>query len=195
MNPVILPNVDGFISCLEEYKFLEVFNNCDTYLWSNFPINYTKDIDIMFIGEPSEELGEKIVDFKSFAMTNFDLQIDEQVYRDTRVFRYIEEYKRLGEMNFPNLDKFKLTEFKEKTPVKYNKYFYKYILKGLTDKYRFRVGKTNLHYPILIEDFIKLVFNIKNPDIYNTTQCKTFDKFRQLESEWITHQGKPSYLI
>ena len=50
MNTVILPNVDKFISCLEEYKFLEVFNNCDTYLWSNFPINYTKDIDIMFIG-------------------------------------------------------------------------------------------------------------------------------------------------
>jgi hypothetical protein len=183
----MLPTVDRFISCLEEYKFLEVFNNCDAYLWSNFPYNHTWDIDIMFIGEPSEELGEKIVNFKSFAMAQFDLQIDQQVHRDTQVFRYIEEFMRLGTMKFPNLERFKMSEFKEKNPVKYNKYFYKYILTDMNAKTQFRVGKTNLHYPILIEDFIKLVFNIKNPDIYNTKQCKTFNEYRKLDEEWKDH--------
>ena len=96
----MLPNIDKFILCLEEYKFLEVFNKWETYLWGNFPYNYTWDIDIMFIGEPSEELGKKIIDFQKYTMDKYEMKIDEQVFEDTKVFRHIEEYERLGSMQF-----------------------------------------------------------------------------------------------
>ena len=45
------PKIDTFIKCLKDYNFLTVFNKWETYLWSNFPYNYTWDIDIIFIGE------------------------------------------------------------------------------------------------------------------------------------------------
>ena len=96
------PNIDKFILCLEKYNFLQVFNKWETYLWSNFPYNYTWDVDIMFIGEPTEELGEKIIDFKEFCKIESEIKIDEQVFEDTKVFSHIEEYNRTGDMDLFN---------------------------------------------------------------------------------------------
>ena len=185
----MLPNIDKFILCLEEYNFLKVFDKWETYLWSNFPFNYTWDIDVIFIGEPSEELGEKIFDFQKFVENKYDMKIDEQVFTDTKVFGHIEEYNRTGDMDLSNIIKYKTKEvnspriYKNK-PTKINSYFWKFELIGVNEKYKFRAGKANLHYPILIEDFIKLVFNVKNQDIYNTTNDSTFDKYNKLYREF-----------
>ena len=37
---------------------------------------------------------------------------------------------------------------------------------------------------ILIKDFIKLVFNIKNQDIYNTVNDSSYEKYDELRHEW-----------
>jgi len=182
---MIHPNIDKFILCLEEYKFLEVFNNWETYLWSNFPYNYTRDIDIMFIGEPTEELGEKIIDFQKYVMDKTEIKIDEQVFEDTKVFKHIEDYNRTGDMNFDgSIVKYKTKIHNHRGPEKFNKYFWKYTLTSMNEKNKFRAGKANLHYPILIEDFIKLVFNIKNQDIYNTVNDSSYEKYNELRHEW-----------
>jgi len=183
------PNIDKFIICLEEYKFLEVFNNWETYLWSNFPYNYTRDIDIMFIGEPTEELGEKIIDFQKYVMDKTEIKIDEQVFEDTKVFAHIEEYNRTGDMDLSNIVKYKTKKVNspriyKSEPEQINEYFWKFKLIGVNEKYKFRAGKANLHYPILIEDFIKLVFNIKNQDIYNTVNDSSYEKYNKLRHEW-----------
>ena len=173
---------------MEEYNFLKVFNKWETYLWSNFPYNHTWDIDMIFIGEPTEELGEKIIDFQKYVKDKAEMKIDEQVFEDTKVFSHIEEYGRLGEMQFDgSIIKYKTVKQEHRNPVYYNKHFWKYNLTSMNEKNKFKVGKANLHYPILIEDFIQLVFNIKNPDIYNTKQCKTFDEYRKLDKEWKDH--------
>ena len=181
----MLPNIDKFILCLEEYDFLNVFNKWETYLWSNFPINYTRDIDIIFIGEPTEELGEKIIDFQQWVRDKYEMKIDEQVFENTKVFRHIEEYGRLGYMDFDgSIVKYKTKIHNHRGPEKFNKYFWKYTLTSMNEKNKFKVGKANLHYPILIEDFIKLVFNIKNPDIYNTVNDSSYEKYDKLRNEW-----------
>ena len=173
---------------MEEYNFLKVFNKWETYLWSNFPYNHTWDIDMIFIGEPTEELGEKIIDFQKYVTDKAEMKIDEQVFEDTKVFSHIEEYGRLGEMQFDgSIIKYKTVKQEHRNPVYHNKHFWKYNLTSMNEKNKFKVGKANLHYPILIEDFIQLVFNIKNPDIYNTKQCKTFDEYRKLDKEWKDH--------
>jgi len=182
------PNIDTFIECLEEYNFLEVFNKWETYLWSNFPYNYTWDIDIIFIGEPTEELGEKIIDFQKYVKDKYDMKIDEQVFKDTKVFAHIEEYNRTGDMDLSKIIKYKTKEVNspriyKAEPKKINKYFWKFELLSANEKYKFRAGRLNLHYPILIEDFIKLVFNIKNPDIYNTKEDASYEKYHKLLME------------
>ena len=182
------PNIDTFIECLNEYNFLKVFDKWETYLWSNFPYNFTRDIDIIFIGEPSEELGEKILDFQKYARTKDDMKIDEQVFRDTKVFSYIPEMNK-GDVDMKNVFKYKTKEINSPriyrdTPKKINKYFWEFNLLGLNEKCKFRQGKTNIHYPMLIEDFMKLHFNIKNPGIYNTVEDKTHEKFTELKLQF-----------
>jgi hypothetical protein len=187
----VLPNIDKFILCLEEYKFLEVFNKWETYLWSNFPYNYTWDIDIMFIGEPSEELGKKIIDFQKYTMDKYEMKIDEQVFEDTKVFRHIEEYERLGSMQFDgSIVKYKTKKYDHREPIYHNKYFWKYILNSMNEKNKFKVGKANLHYPILIEDFIKLVFNIKNQHIYNTKEDSSYEKYDRIYRDFKKHVNR-----
>ena len=177
----MLPNIDNFILCLKEYKFLEVFDKWETYLWSNFPFNYTWDIDVIFIGEPSEELGKKIFDFQKYVQDKYDMKIDEQVFENTQVFKHIVNYNNTGDMLFDgSISKFKTVKHEHRNPIYYNKYFWKYILKDTSVKNKFKAGKANMHYPILIEDFIKLVFNIKNQDIYNTREDETYYKYDKL---------------
>ena len=187
----MLPNIDKFILCLEEYKFLDVFNKWETYLWSNFPYNYTWDIDIMFIGEPTEELGEKIIDFRKYVMDKTEMKIDEQVFEDTKVFKHIEDYNRTGDMNFDSsIVKYKTKMHNHRGPEKFNKHFWKYTLTSMNEKNKFNVGKTNLHYPILIEDFIKLVFNIKNQAIYNSTNDSSYEKYDNIYWEFKKHVNR-----
>jgi len=180
----MLPNVDKFILCLEEYKFLEVFDKWETYLWSNFPYNYTWDIDIMFIGKPSEELGEKILDFKDYVYNKTEMTIDEQVFKDTKVFSFIPQMN-ISDVDMRGIKKYKLKKVNspriyEKEPEKINKYFWEFSLLGLNEKCKFKHGLANIHYPILIEDFIKLVFNIKNQDIYNTRKDSSYEKYDKI---------------
>ena len=182
------PKIDTFIECLKEYDFLTVFDKWETYLWSNFPYNCTWDIDIVFIGDPSEELGEKIIDFQKYVKTKTNMKIDEQVFKDTKVFSYIPEMNK-GDIEFKNVFKYKTKELNSPRiyrdePKKVNKYFWEFSLLGLNEKCKFRHGKTNIHYPILIEDFMKLHFNIKNPSIYNTIKDITHKKFCKLNSEF-----------
>ena len=187
----MLPNIDKFILCLEEYNFLEVFNKWETYLWSNFPYNYTWDIDMMFIGEPTEELGEKIIDFQKYVKDKTEMKIDEQVFEDTKVFSHIEEYGRLGEMQFDgSIVKYKTKMHSHRGPEKFNKHFWKYNLTSMSEKNKFKVGKANLHYPILIEDFIKLVFNVKNQDIYNSINDSSYQKYENIYREFRKHVNR-----
>jgi len=191
----VLPNIDKFILCLEEYNFLQAFDKWETYLWSNFPYNFTWDVDIMFIGEPSEELGEKIINFKNYVYDNYGMVIDEQVFEDTKVFSHIEEYNRTGDMDLSNIVKYKTEKINspriyKSEPKKINKYFWKFDLIGVNEKYKFRAGKANLHYPILMEDFIKLVFNIKNQDIYNTKEDSSYEKYDKLYRDFRKHVNR-----
>ena len=186
-SSVRTPIIDDFIDCLENYNFLEIFKNHEIYLWSNFPYNFTWDVDLVFIGNPTEELGKKILDFKTYAKNTYDISIDEQVFENTKVFKHIEDYNRTGDHCFDGtLLQYKLKENfrRNPEPVKINKYFWKFVLKETGDKMKYRYGKTNIHYPIEIKDFIQLVFNIKNQHIYNTLECKTFKKYRKLDQEF-----------
>ena len=190
----MLPNIDKFILCLEEYNFLEVFDEWETYLWSNFPYNYTWDIDIMFIGEPSEELGEKILDFKDYVYNTTEMAIDEQVFKDTKVFSFIPQMN-ISDVDMRGIKKYKTKKINspriyEKEPEKINKYFWEFSLLGLNEKCKFRAGKANIHYPILIEDFIKLVFNIKNQDIYNTREDSSYEKYDKLYKDFRKHVNR-----
>lgn len=182
-----LAPIPTFIDTLERYDFVEKFNDVEVYIWSNFPINPTGDIDLMFIGEPTEDLGKRIQEFQSFAIKQNCLRIDEQVFKDTRVFRHIEEYNRLGDIEFDNIVKYKMCEVNStyKTPpVKINDYFWKFELVGINAKNKSRVGKLNLHYPILIQDFIQLVFNIQNPEIYNTPKDVNMNWMMDMRKEF-----------
>ena len=182
------PKIDTFIKCLKDYNFLTIFDKWETYLWSNFPYNYTWDIDIIFIGEPSEELGEKIIDFQKYVKTRTNMKIDEQVFKDTKVFSYIPEMNK-GDVDLKNIFKYKTKELNSPRiyrdePKKINKYFWEFNLLGLNEKCKFRHSKANIHYPILIEDFIKLVFNIKNSDIYNTDKDISYEKYKKLNRQF-----------
>ena len=184
----MLPKIDIFIECLKDYNFLTVFDKWETYLWSNFPINSTGDIDITFIGEPSEELAEKILDFQKYVKETYEMKIDEQVFENTDVFSYIPQMN-ISDFEFNNIFKYKINTHlgprKYKSdPIKINKYFWKYELSGMGEKNKFRLGKLNIHYPILIKDFLQLYFNIKNPHIYNTIEDNTFNKMKKLRREY-----------
>ena len=190
----MLPNIDKFILCLEEYKFQKVFDKWETYLWSNFPYNYTWDIDIMFIGEPSEELGEKILDFKNYVYNETEMTVDEQVFKDTKVFSFIPQMN-ISDVDMRGIKKYKLKKVNspriyEKEPEKINKYFWEFSLLGLNEKCKFKHGLANIHYPILIEDFIKLVFNIKNQDIYNTREDSSYEKYDRIYRDFKKHVNR-----
>ena len=137
----------------------------------------------------SKNLLEKIIDFQKYVMDKTEIKIDEQVFEDTKVFAHIEEYNRTGDMDLSNIVKYKTKKVNspriyKSEPEQINEYFWKFKLIGVNEKYKFRAGKANLHYPILIEDFIKLVFNIKNQDIYNTVNDSSYEKYNKLRHEW-----------
>lgn len=169
------PNIDDFLECLQDYDFLSVFDKCETYLWSNFPFNPTNDIDIVFIGKLTKDLEYKIADFKRYAWENYTIKIDECIMEDTKLFAHIEEYNRTGEMSHSNIIKHRLDkEYK----------LIKQISTGVNNKYKWRFGKLHLRYPILIADFLNLVFNIRNSDIYNTPKDKRFAEFNKLRIDY-----------
>ena len=60
----------------------------------------------------------------------------------------------------------------------------KFKLLDANEKYKFRVGKLNLHYPIDIQDFINLVWNIRNSDLYNTYNDPRKEEFRILRKDF-----------
>ena len=60
----------------------------------------------------------------------------------------------------------------------------------MNEKNKFKVGKANLHYPILIEDFIKLVFNIKNQHIYNTKEDSSYEKYDRIYRDFKKHVNR-----
>ena len=116
------------------------------------------------------------------------MKIDEQVFKDTKVFSYIPEMNK-GDVDMKDVFKYKTKELNSPriyrdTPKKINKYFWEFNLLGLNEKCKFRHGKANIHYPILIEDFMKLYFNIKNPYIYNTDRDVSFEKYRTLNRQF-----------
>jgi hypothetical protein len=116
------------------------------------------------------------------------MKIDDQVFEDTKVFRHIENYNRTGDMQFDGtVLKYKTVKQDHRKPIYHNQYLWKYVLSDTSVKNKFRVGKTNMHYPILIEDFVKLVFNIQNQHIYNTEKDLTLDKYRNLYRDFRKH--------
>jgi len=178
------PNIDDFLECLHDYDFINVFDKWETYLWSNFPFNPTKDVDIMFIGELTKELEHKIVSFRKYAKDNYNMKIDECILKDTKLFAHIEEYNRTGEMSHSNIIKHRLDQDNK---------LIKQISTGVNDKYKWRYGKLHLRYPILIKDFINLVYNIRNSDIYNTPKDKRSNKFNELRIDYRRSKNNYEY--
>lgn len=170
-------SIDRFIECVEEFKFFDKFKE-PTYMWGNFGYHCTGDIDLVFIGEPTEELAKKLIDFKLFAKERGCLKLDCCVCENTKLFSYIPEMNENYDVKFVDTIKYKLGEHPPRAygqnPEKINKYFWKYNAVGLNLKSKLRFEKQDVRYPIRLEEFIKLVYNIKNQEIYNTEKDKTF---------------------
>lgn len=183
------PKVPKFIECLKDWGFTTKFNKWEVYLWGNFPYNPTSDIDLIFIGNPSEELAELIIEFRDYVKQKTKYVIDHQVFKTTEVFSYIPQMN-ISNFEFKNIYKYKMTEINSprvyrKEPKKINKYFWEFDLLGLNEKKLFTLGKTNVHYPILIEDFIKLYNNITNPYTYNTREDPNWQYHITLRKEFM----------
>ena len=171
-------SIDRFIDLVEEFKFFDIFKE-PTYIWGNFGYRFTHDIDLIFIGKPTEELAQRLIDFKLFAKERGCLKLDCQVYEDTKLFSYIPEMNVNRDVVIDTI-KYKLMDYPPKgNSEKINKYFWKVNCVGLNDKSKLRFGKQDVRYPIRLEEFIKLVYNIKNQEIYNTERDKTFKISRE----------------
>jgi hypothetical protein len=183
------PKVPKFIECLKDWSFTTKFDKWEVYLWGNFPYNPTGDIDLIFIGKPSEELAELIIEFRDYVKEQTEYVIDHQVFKTTEVFSYIPKMN-ISDFEFKNIYKYKMSKINSprvyrKEPKKINKYFWEFDLLGLNEKKLFMLGKTNVHYPILIEDFIKLYNNITNPYTYNTREDPNWEYHTTLRKEFM----------
>ena len=101
----------------------------------------------------------------------------------------------ISDFEFKNIYKYKMSEINSprvyrRDPKKINKYFWEFDLLGLNEKKLFTLGKTNVHYPILIQDFIKLYNNITNPNTYNTREDPNWEYHRGIRKEFMTIMKK-----
>lgn len=172
--------INRFLECVDEFQFFQKFEE-EVYLWSNFPYNFTHDIDLIFIGKPTESLAKRIIDFKIFANKKGCMKIDEQVFENTKIFSYIPDMNK-GNAVFNDITKYKLsdTSGNHRSSEKINKYFWKHDL----TKPHMKNSERRLHYPILLQDFAQLVFNITNQDVYNTLQDKTMEAMIELKTTY-----------
>ena len=52
--------LSNFLNLVREDNLLHQFSNYDIYIWSNFVLNESPDIDLQFVGEVTPELGEAL---------------------------------------------------------------------------------------------------------------------------------------
>ncbi len=50
--------LSNFLDLVKKDNLLQQFSNHHIYIWSNFVLNESPDIDLQFVGEVTPELGE-----------------------------------------------------------------------------------------------------------------------------------------
>ena len=158
--------IRDFIKYTKSVNLFDTFSTYEIYIWSNFGFNTSKDIDLIFIGEPTETIGQSLYDLKMNALPFHSLDIT--LLPDTRMFSYIPGFnKSLTNYYFPEkIIRYKLGNMQKHQHdngwicTEHSKHLWKIeqTFARKDTKYRDR----DWHYPMLLENFIKLHENIRN---------------------------------
>ena len=161
--PPIVTQVHNFIKYIENHSF----DTYEVYIWSNFGFNSTGDIDLIFVGNITEDIGEKLYNFQKDARAN-NLNIDITLLPDTRIFSYIPAFNQATtQYTFPEkIIRYKLCAMQKDQwdngwkSTQHSKYLWKLEQRFARKDTKYK--DRDWHYPMLLENFIKLYKNIKN---------------------------------
>tara|TARA_A100001011_G_scaffold324458_1_gene346797 strand:+ start:1144 stop:1641 length:498 start_codon:yes stop_codon:yes gene_type:complete len=84
--------IDIFVQVLNEYKLLERLEDYDVFLWGNYGLKPTGDIDLTLIGEPSDDLFHMMKDFRRFCQYHIWENIDVTVYKTHAILDHIDHF-------------------------------------------------------------------------------------------------------
>lgn len=161
--PTIVTQLHNFINYIENHSF----DTYEVYIWSNFGFNSTGDIDLIFVGKITEEIGKKLYNFQEDARAN-NLNIDITLLPDTRIFSYIPAFNQATtRYTFPEkIIRYKLCAMQGDQwdngwkSTQHSKYLWKLEQRFARKDTKYKTR--DWHYPMLLENFIKLYKNIKN---------------------------------
>lgn len=84
--------LSNFLNLVREDKLLHQFSDYDIYIWSNFILNESPDIDLQFVGKVTPELGEALWNLTWKYKKIFPYRLDPCMYSDTKIFQHIDKF-------------------------------------------------------------------------------------------------------
>ena len=154
--------LSNFIEVIQKDNLLAQFPDHDIYLWSNFGFNKTEDIDLIFVGDVTSELGEKVWELYCKYRKLLETPLDPTLYTSTKLFEHIPRFNKCTEDLYyfdEDIHRYKVWQHKnnefhgrEVEKVAEHLYKVKQVFARKDGKYKER----HWTYPILLSDLFKL---------------------------------------
>ena len=89
--------LSNFIEVIKKDDLIGQFPEHDIYLWSNFGFNETEDIDLIFVGNVTTELGDKVWELYWKYRHLLETPLDPTLYTSTKLFEHIPRFNKCTE--------------------------------------------------------------------------------------------------
>ena len=154
--------LSNFVEIVKKDDLIGQFPEHDIYLWSNFGFNETQDIDLIFVGDITSEMGEKVWELYIKYRKLLETPLDPTLYTSTKLFEHIPRFNKCTKNLYyfnEDIHRYKVwpqknNEFhgREVEKVASHLYKIKQIFARKDGKYKER----HWTYPILLSDLFKL---------------------------------------
>ena len=84
--------LSNYLDLLRRKDIVGKYPDHTIYMWSNFVLNESPDVDLQFVGEVKEELAISLWDLRWELEAEIPKKVDIQMYENTRIFNHIDRF-------------------------------------------------------------------------------------------------------
>lgn len=89
-----------YLNLIKERNVIERFPNHTIYMWSNFVLNESPDVDLQFVGEVNNDIGYKLQKLRFEMQKIIPTRLDIQMYENTKIFNHIDRFNQCTEATY-----------------------------------------------------------------------------------------------
>jgi hypothetical protein len=147
-----------YLQLLKSKNLIERYPNHTIYMWSNFILNESPDVDIQFVGEVTPELALDLWELKIECYKQSPIPLDICMYPNTKLFEHIDRFNECTDDSYvfdEEIIRYKLRNYsyKDQREVEYIAPFL-YKTKQLSVRKDGKYKTQNWPQPILLKDLL-----------------------------------------